>query len=326
MITLAMGNGGVENGKLIAKIQEYLQNEYLKNAEDATPIEALNDPVMTTDSFTISPLFFPGGDIGKLAVAGTCNDVAMMGAKPRFLTLSFIIEEGLSFAEFEGVLQSMSAELANNEAAVVAGDTKVVPKGVVDKLFINISAVGERRANFSQRNIQEGDLLLISRDIGAHGATIFAAREGMELMSDLASDCASLWPVVNMLIKSGAKVKALRDATRGGVAAVLNEWAQATGLCMEIEESKVGVNEQVRGICELLGFDPFILANEGTFVVAVAKEDAEMVLDILQKHNENAALVGEVTKSYPGRVVLKSEWGTRRFLDMPSGEILPRIC
>lgn len=326
MITLAMGNGGVENAKLIEKIQTYLQNDYLAKAEDATPVESLQNPVMTTDSFTISPLFFPGGNIGKLAVAGACNDVAMMGAKPRFLTLAFIIEEGLAMDDFEWVLQSMQKELEKNEAFVVAGDTKVVPKGVVDKLFINISAVGEQKLHVSQHRIKEGDVLLLSRDIGAHGAAIFAAREGMELESDLQSDCASLWPVVEQLIKSDVAIKAMRDATRGGVAAVLNEWAIATGLSMLVEEAAVKVSQEVQGICELLGFDPFILANEGTFVLAVAREDAKKALEILQSFHPNASIVGEVRNDYPKRVVLQSQWGTRRFLDMPSGEILPRIC
>ena len=325
-ITLAMGNGGVENSELIQKvIYRHLGNDILAKAEDATPLPPLTNPCLTTDSFTITPLFFNGGDIGKLSVAGVCNDLAMMGAKPKFLSLSFIIEEGFGLREFERILRSIKKELALNEAKVVAGDTKVVPRGSCDGIYINISGIGERVANVTQRAIEEGDVLLLSGDMARHGASIFAAREGIELANEIKSDCKSLWPVVDELLQE-LTPKAMRDATRGGVAAVLNEWAAATDLCMEIEEEACAVDESVQGICEILGFEPFALANEGTFVLAVRSEDAKRALEILQRHNHKAAIIGRVSSSYPGRVVLKSPWGTKRFLDMPSGEILPRIC
>ncbi len=325
-ISLAMGNGGVENSELIQKvIYRHLANDFLAKAEDATAIDRLDNPCFTTDSFTVTPLFFNGGDIGKLAVAGVCNDLAMMGARPKFLSLSFIIEEGFGLREFEKILRSIKKELAINEAAVVTGDTKVVPRGGCDAIYINMSGIGERVARLSQTNIAEGDVLLISGDMARHGATIFAAREGIELQNEIDSDCKSLWPIVQEILANLAP-KAMRDATRGGVAAVLNEWAMATGLCMEIEEHSCSVEESVRGICEILGFEPFMLANEGTFVMAVDPNDAQKALEILRKHNDKAAIIGRVSRAYPGRVVLESEWGTRRFLDMPSGEILPRIC
>ncbi len=326
-ITLAMGNGGAENQELIQKvIFRHLNNSYLQKAEDATLVEALQSPLLTTDSFTITPLFFPGGDIGKLAVAGACNDIAMQGGKPRFLTLSFIIEEGLGMRDFEKIVRSIKKECAINEADVVAGDTKVVPKGGVDKLFINVSALGEQICKAGVGNIEVGDALLLSGDIARHGAAIFAAREGIELQNSIQSDCKSLWPVVRDLIESGVGIKAMRDATRGGVAAVLNEWAQSADLTMEVEEEALRVSEEVRGICEILGFEPTTLANEGTFLLAVAPEDKKRALKILQSHNVDANVIGEVGASYPKRVVLRSPWGTKRFLDMPSGEILPRIC
>ena len=325
-ITLAMGNGGVENSELIQKvIYRHLGNDILANAEDATPLGALQNPCFTTDSFTVTPLFFKGGDIGKLAVAGACNDLAMMGAKPRFLSLAFIIEEGFGLRDFERVVRSIKKELATNDAKVVTGDTKVVPRGSCDGLYINMSVIGERIADVSQNHIQEGDVLLLSGDMARHGAAIFAAREGIELENEIESDCKSLWPVVEELL-GNLIPKAMRDATRGGVAAVLNEWAMATQLCMEIQEEACAVDESVQGICEILGFEPFMLANEGTFVMAVDPKDADMALEILRRHNERAAIIGRISDSYPGRVVLESSWGTRRFLDMPSGEILPRIC
>ncbi len=327
VVTLAMGNGGVENQELIEKIVfRHLKNEFLDRAEDGTLLQSLKKPVFTTDSFTISPLFFGGADIGKLAVAGACNDLAMMGAQPKYLSLSFIIEEGFDLRDFEKIVRSIKKELAINGAKIVTGDTKVVPKGSCDKLYINIAAIGEQRTDVSQKNIGIGDTLLISGDIARHGAAIFASREGIELENEIESDCKSLWPVVQELLEEDITLKALRDATRGGVAAVLNEWAKACRFCMEIEEAAFYIDQGVQGICEILGFEPFVLANEGTFVAAVKKEDANKTLEILQRHNQNAAIIGEVTQSYPSKVVLKSQWGTKRFLDMPSGEILPRIC
>ena len=321
-----MGNGGVENSELIQKvIFRHLGNDLLAKAEDATPLGALQNPCFTTDSFTVTPLFFKGADIGKLSVAGACNDLAMMGAKPKFLSLSFIIEEGFGLREFEKVLRSIKKELTLNEAKVVTGDTKVVPRGSCDGLYINMSAIGERVADVSQNRIQKGDVLLLSGDMARHGAAIFAAREGIELENEIESDCKSLWPAVEELL-GNLTPKAMRDATRGGVAAVLNEWAMATNLCMEIQEQNCSVDESVQGICEILGFEPFMLANEGTFVMAVDPKDANVALEILRRHSDKAAIIGYVSDSYPGRVVLESSWGTRRFLDMPSGEILPRIC
>jgi hydrogenase expression/formation protein HypE len=326
-ITLAQGNGGEENNELIKKVfYKAFKNEILERSEDAAVIGNL---AMSTDSFTVSPLFFAGADIGKLAVCGTCNDLAMMGAQPKYLTCSVIIEEGFEVESLERIVESMRKELAINGAVVVSGDTKVVPKGSVDKIFINTTGLGEIiQAGISSNNITEEDVILINRDIGCHGATIFAAREGMEMSSALRSDCNSLYPQVKALMDGGIKITAMRDATRGGVAAVLNEWAKQSNVCIEVEEEKIPVSDEVQGICEMLGFEATALANEGTFVLAIHKDYAQKALEILKGFEvcAMASRVGEVTQKYPQKVILKSPWGTSRFLETPNGELLPRIC
>jgi hydrogenase expression/formation protein HypE len=326
-ITLAQGNGGEENNELIKKVfYKAFKNEILERSEDAAVIGNL---AMTTDSFTVSPLFFAGADIGKLAVCGTCNDLAMMGAMPKYLTCSVIIEEGFEVESLERIVESMRRELEINGAVVVSGDTKVVPKGSVDKIFINTTGLGEIvQAGISSNNVNEEDVILINRDIGCHGATIFAAREGMEMSSTLKSDCNSLYPQVKALMDAGLKITAMRDATRGGVAAVLNEWAKQANVCIEVEEEKIPVSDEVKGICEMLGFEATALANEGTFVMAIHKDSAAKALEILKSFEvcAMASVVGEVTQKYSQKVILKSPWGTSRFLETPNGELLPRIC
>ncbi len=326
-ITIAHGNGGEENNELISKIfYKHFANDILEKSEDAAVIEE-GTLAFTTDSFTVSPLFFPGGDIGKLAVCGTCNDLAMMGAKPKYLTCSVIIEEGFSTRELEKIVRSMKEELEINGAMVVSGDTKVVPRGSVDKLFINTTGIGViEQKGISASALSEGMSILVSRDVGTHGATIFAAREGISLESSLQTDCASLYPQIKALMDADIRIVSLRDATRGGVAAVLNEWAKSSSVCIEVEEEKIPVQEEVKGICELLGFEAVNLANEGTFVLAVAKEDALKALEVLQQTHETSALIGTVTLLHKEKVILNSSWGTKRFLDLPTGELLPRIC
>jgi hydrogenase expression/formation protein HypE len=328
-ITLAQGNGGEENNELITKIfYKAFKNEILEKSEDAAVIHG-GELAFSTDSFTVSPLFFAGADIGKLAVCGTCNDLAMMGAKPKYLTCSVIIEEGFEVEQLERIVESMRRELEVNGAIVVSGDTKVVPRGSVDKIFINTTGIGEiEKKGISSNNITEDDLILLNRDIGCHGATIFAAREGIEMSSALKSDCNSLYPQVKALLDSDIQITAMRDATRGGVAAVLNEWAKQSNVCIEVEEEKIPVSDEVKGICEMLGFEATALANEGTFVLAVKKEDALRAVDVLKKFDvcASADIIGSVTCKHPKKVILKSAWGTSRFLETPSGELLPRIC
>jgi hydrogenase expression/formation protein HypE len=328
-ITLAHGNGGAENNELISKVfYKAFKNDILEKSEDAAVIHN-GELAFSTDSFTVSPLFFNGADIGKLAVCGTCNDLAMMGAKPKYITCAVIIEEGFDIRSLEKIVRSMKDELAKNGAIVVSGDTKVVPKGSVDKIFINTTGIGEiQYKGISSNNISEDDLIIVSRDIGAHGATIFAAREGMDLETSLKSDCTSLYPQVEALINSGIKITALRDATRGGVSAVLNEWAKQSDICIEVEEEKIPICDEVNGICEMLGFEAMSLANEGTFVLAIPKEDAQKAVEVLHTFEEakNAVIIGNVTQQYAQKVILHSSWGTKRFLDTPTGELLPRIC
>lgn len=326
-IKLAHGNGGEENNKLISEVfYKAFQNEILAKSEDAAVIEN-GKLAFSTDSFTVSPLFFSGANIGKLAVCGTCNDLAMMGAKPKYLTCSVIIEEGFSIDDLNTIVASMKEELEKNGAIVVSGDTKVMPKGTIDKIIINTTGIGEiLKHNISSNNISSEDIILVNRDIGAHGATIFTAREGIDMSSSLQSDCASLYPIVKALIDANIKITAMRDATRGGVSAVLNEWSKQSNICIEVDEETIPVSDEVNGVCEMLGFEPTSLANEGTFVLAINKEDQHKALEILKDFNQNASIIGKVTDKYLQKVVLNSAYGTSRFLDTPTGELLPRIC
>ncbi len=329
-VSLACGNGGVENGELIEKVfYKHFKNDILHKNEDSAVIYD-GTLVFSTDSFTVSPLFFNGGNIGRLAVCGTCNDIAMMGAAPIYMSCAVIIEEGFDMKQLDRIVSSMKDELAKNGALVVCGDTKVVPKGAVDKIFINTSAVGEIiQKGISSNNISKDDVILINRDIGCHGATIFVAREGMDMGADsLKTDCASLWPQVKALIDGGIDITAMRDATRGGVSASLNEWAKQSAVGIVIDESSVPVSSEVQGVCELLGFEAMGLANEGTFVLAINKSYENKALEILKKFDNNsyATKIAHVTSEHIGRVVIQSDYGTKRYLEMPSGELLPRIC
>ena len=323
-LTLAYGGGGEETNKLINGLfYKYFSNPLLESAEDAAVVELNGKTAFTTDSFTVSPIFFNGGNIGKLAIAGTCNDLAMMGAKPEFLSCGFIIEEGLELEELEVIVKTMADELNKVGAKIVCGDTKVVPSGSVDKIFINTSGVGRViKENISAHNLKEGDRIIVSRDIGRHGSVVMAHR--YEVQTDLNSDCKILWEEVKALIDAGIDIKALRDATRGGLSAVLNEWAIASKVGIEIEEEKIPISDEVVGLCEIFGFEPMDLANEGTFIVAVNENDANKAKEILKKFNENAEIIGVVKEGE--KVVLKSPWGSKRYIELPKGELLPRIC
>ena len=323
-ITLAYGGGGEETQKLIKELFfKNFSNEILEKTEDAAILNINGKIAYTTDSFTISPIFFNGGDIGKLSIAGTCNDLAMMGAEPKYLSVGFMIEEGMNFDELEKIVKSMANELKKINAKIVCGDTKVVPAGSVDKIFINTSGIGEiKKENISAHNLKEGDAILVSRDIGKHGTVVMAHRFGVD--TEVESDCKLLWEEVKALIDEGINIKALRDATRGGLSAVLNEWSEASNVGIEIEEDKIPISDEVIGLCEIFGFEPMDLANEGTFIVAVEDKDKEKALEILKKFNKNASIIGKVVNGK--RVVLKSPYGSKRYIDLPKGELLPRIC
>lgn len=326
-IQLAQGSGGRENQQLIHDLfLRYFSNPILDQLDDAAVVECRTTAV-STDTFTVHPLEFSGGDIGKLAIAGTTNDVAMRAARPEYLSVGFIIEEGLDIALLERIVASMSRELAVSGTRIVTGDTKVVPRGAVDQLMINTTGLGEVRADCSVKRIVEGDHILLSGSIAEHGACIYAAREEIAI-SGLKSDCQSLWPAVRALLNENVPIHAMRDATRGGLAAVLNEWAEQSSTRLVINEEDIPISDPVRGFSEILGIDPYILACEGVFLIALPAESSSEAVRILDSAGHHAAvIVGRVEKSEPGpQVVLKSAYGTERLLDFPYGEILPRIC
>ncbi len=329
-ILLSHGGGGEETQKLIKELFfKYFSNPILEKMEDAAVLDTNSKLAFTTDSFTVSPIFFKGGNIGKLAVAGTVNDLSMMGAKSKYLSCSFIIEEGLLFEELEEIVKSMAEEMEKTGVQIVTGDTKVVPKGSADKIFINTTGIGEIvYEGISAHNIEEGDIILVSGTIGDHGACIMAQREGIELEGDIASDCASLWPLVEDLINEGITIKAMRDPTRGGLSAVLNEWAEQSNVGIEIEEEKIPVKDEIQGLCELLGLEPYTLANEGKLILAVPEEEAEKALEVMKQNElgKDAEIIGRAISDYKGKVILKSSYGSKRVMEPPAGELLPRIC
>lgn len=329
-VQLSHGGGGEESNTLIHELfYKAFGNDILIRAEDAAVLQVEKKIAFTTDSFTVTPIFFSGGDIGTLAVAGTTNDLAMMGAKPLYLSASFIIEEGLPMDELERIVQSMVRELELSGAKIVCGDTKVVPRGSVDRLFINTAGIGEIvREGISASAVHEGDIIIVSRDIGRHGATVLMEREELQAGSDLQSDCAVLWPAVEALMEANITISAMRDATRGGLAAVLNEWAVASDICLELEEGSIPICDEVKGLCEIFGFEATDFANEGTFILAVPPLHAQLALNILKTFDicPDAAIIGRATRQKPGKVVLYSTFGSSRYLDLPKGELLPRIC
>ncbi|MDR1008583.1 MAG: hydrogenase expression/formation protein HypE [Campylobacteraceae bacterium] len=329
-ILLSHGGGGEEMQSLISNLFfSHFNNEILNKTEDSATLHVKNKIAFTTDSFTVTPFFFNGGDIGKIAIAGTVNDLVSVGAKPLYISCGFIIEEGFLYDDLERIVISMKKELEKSGAKIVAGDTKVVPKGKADGIFINTSGIGEIVCeNISSHNLEEGDAIIVSNEVGNHGACILANREELKVDGDLKSDCASLFAPIFALFEHGIRPKALRDATRGGLSAVLNEWALASHVGIEINESDILVSNEVKGLCEIFGFEPYELANEGTMALCVRKEDANETLKILRKFDEckKANAIGEVSNSHKGHVILKSLWGTSRFLELPKGELLPRIC
>ena len=333
-VQMAHGSGGQAMQQLIGELfMQAFANPWLAEQEDQarldlTALAAGGDRLaFSTDSYVIDPLIFPGGDIGKLAVCGTANDVAVSGAIPRYLSCGFILEEGLSMATLKQVVESMAATARSAGIAIVTGDTKVVQRGAADKLFINTAGIGAIPAtiHWAAASLQPGDVLLASGTLGDHGATILNLREGLGLDGELSSDCAVLTPLIETL-RDLPGVKALRDATRGGVNAVVHEFAAACGYGIELQESKVPINPAVRGVCELLGLDALNFANEGKLVIAVARDNAELALSRLRAHplGKEAAMIGEVVEQQGVR--LAGLYGVKRLLDLPHAEPLPRIC
>ncbi|MBN2392661.1 MAG: hydrogenase expression/formation protein HypE [Anaerolineae bacterium] len=351
-ILLAHGSGGILSHELIRDVfARQFSNPFLDDLSDAALVGELPSGrlAMTTDSYVVQPLFFPGGDIGKLAVCGTVNDLAVAGARPLYLTAGFILEEGLPMETLERVVVSMAEMAREAGVAIVTGDTKVVEHGAADGLFINTAGVGvvPPGITLGPAYLRPGDALLINGPVGDHGLAVMLKREGMGFQSTLQSDVAPLYRLIAALLDAvPGQVRCMRDVTRGGLASVLNEWAsppsippdggdgspisppQGGRVGIEIEESAIPIREAVRGACEFLGLDPLYAANEGKVIVAVAAEAAEAALSALRAHplGEESALIGHVTAAHAGRVVLQTPYGAKRILPMLTGAQLPRIC
>jgi hydrogenase expression/formation protein HypE len=330
-ILLAHGSGGRLSHDLVAKrFLPAFANPLLAKLDDAAIFYYEGRLAFTTDSYVVTPLFFPGGDIGKLAVCGTVNDLAMMGAVPLYLSLSFIIEEGLQEDELQVIVDSAQKAAADARVMIVTGDTKVVPHGSADRLFINTSGIGAVPAGIylSGSNARAGDKVILSGTIGDHGIAVLSQREGLSFSTALQSDCASLNKMVAQMLEVSSNIHCLRDPTRGGLATTLNEIAAQSGVGIRIEEDRIPVRREVQAACEMLGFDPLYVANEGKLVAIVASEDAERVLGAMQRneYGREAAIIGEVTAERAGRVVMKTSIGASRIVDMLVGDILPRIC
>jgi hydrogenase expression/formation protein HypE len=330
-ILLAHGSGGKLSQELVNKfIVDVIGNPILARMDDSAVIDLPGKTAFTTDSYVVSPIFFPGGDIGRLAICGTVNDLAAAGATPVYLSLSFIIEEGLLLSEFEQILRSIKETAEEAGVLIVTGDTKVVNKNSADKLFINTTGLGKIPGglNISGYNARIGDKIILSGTIGDHGIAIMSKREGLQFEASVISDCAPLNHLVAQILQGSPDVHCLRDPTRGGLATTLNEIAQQSSVGIEIEEATIPVGRTVRGACEMLGLDPLYIANEGKMVIIVAPEDAPAVLDRIRmnRYGQQSALIGEVVAEHPGRVVMKTNLGASRFVDVPMGELLPRIC
>lgn len=333
-ILLGHGSGGKLSHELIDKLFVlYFSNDILDNQTDASVLDIQSQSIsFTTDSFVVDPVFFPGGNIGKLAVCGTVNDLAVSGAKPLYLSSAFIIEEGLPIEDLEKIVASMAEEAKKAGVKIVTGDTKVVDKGKCDKVFINTAGIGtiqENRKHIGTGiNIKPGDKIIINGTVGDHGIAVMSARNDLKISSPVLSDCACLHKLIDKAFEVSDGVKFIRDATRGGIATVLSELVSKKTFGIIIDEAAVPVRESVRGMCELLGFDPFYVANEGKFVMIADAKDADKIVEAMRKteFGENAAIIGEITENHPGKSIVETEIGGQRIMDMLSGEQLPRIC
>ncbi len=332
IITLGHGSGGVLTHNLLnSGVFHILKNDLLDQHHDGAFLQLKSPIAFTTDSFVITPIFFPGGNIGELAVNGTVNDLAMCGAIPRYLSLSFIIEEGLPAKEFWDILVAIKYDCEEANVKVVTGDTKVVEKGKGDKIFVNTSGIGEvhSKAKISAANVKAGDKIIVSGHVATHGVAIMSVREGLVFETELESDTCNLSSAVSTLLDEfGHDIHFLRDPTRGGVATVLNELAKDCGLGIDLLQNAIPFSEQVEGACEMLGLDPLYVANEGIFIAVVKAEVAEQVIEVLKTSNtgSNAGIIGSVTTNHPKQVILTSSIGGRRMLNMLTGEQPPRIC
>lgn len=329
IITLDYGSGGKKTSQLIeGLLLPALDNPALRELGDGAILPGAEKLVFSTDSFVVDPIFFPGGDIGKLSVCGTVNDLAMCGAEAKYLSCAFIIEEGFAAEDLARVVASIRAAADAAGVAVVTGDTKVVERGRGDKLYVNTAGIGFLKyPGLSPRAIRPGDRVLVSGTVGDHGTAVMLARSGM-MQGDIHSDCAPLNELCRALLSSGAAVRVLRDPTRGGVATTLNEFVEGTALGIELTEASIPVRGEVQAACDMLGLDALYCANEGKLLAVVAPEDEARALAALQSMDtgREAAVIGTVTVDYPGRVVMDTAFGGRRILQKLTGAQLPRIC
>ena len=331
-VVMAHGGGGTLSNQLIQKIfMSQFDNEMLQQEHDGAIFKIGNQRfAFSTDSYVVNPIFFPGGDIGDLAVNGTVNDISMCGAKPLYISAGFIIEEGLEMEELWQVVLSMKTAAKNAGVQIVTGDTKVVDNGKGDKIYINTAGIGiiPENINISAENCIAGDKIIVSGRIAEHGISIMSAREGLEFETQIKSDSAPLNELVENIFKITNEIHVLRDPTRGGISSALNEIAQKANLGILIQQDKIPVTEQVNAACELLGLDPLYIANEGKLIAILPAEKANEVLDEIRQHplGKDAAIIGEVVSDNPGTVVMETLIGSKRVVDMLSGEQLPRIC
>ena len=330
-ITLAHGAGGKQTSELIGSLfKKYFDNPYL-TADDAAVLPAPKGRIaMTTDGFIVSPYEFPGGNVGKLSICGTVNDLSCMGAKPLYLTCSFVIEEGFPIAKLDEIAAAMSRTAKEAGICIVAGDTKVAGRGQVDGLFITTTGVGEicEGANLSGAYAKPGDAVLVTGDIGRHGCAILLSRDDYGIAANVTSDCAPLWGTVKSMLDTTKDIHVLRDATRGGVGTVLYEIAAESNVGIRLKQENIPVDPAVSGVCGMLGLEPLYLACEGRLVVFAPMAEAEKLLAVLKqgKYSANAAIIGEVTEEMKGRVCVTTEIGAETLLPPPGGELLPRIC
>jgi hydrogenase expression/formation protein HypE len=331
-ILLAHGSGGrLTNDLITSRFLPLFRNDLLEVLGDSA-VFSLGDRKLcfTTDSYVINPVFFPGGNIGSLAVHGTVNDISVSGGRPLFLSAGFILEEGFRMSDLDAIIQSMAQAANDAGVKIVTGDTKVVAKGSADKIFINTSGVGvvEYPGEISVRQIREGDVVIINGTIGDHGAAIMSVREGLKFTSGLKSDCASLNGLIQGILGVCPQVHFMRDATRGGLGAILSEVASASQARIEITEKAIPVRDEVRGLCEILGLDPLYIANEGKVVLFCPAAEGDKVLSSMRGHalGRDAAVIGEVKSLGSKRVILHTAIGGSREIDLPVGELIPRIC
>ncbi len=330
-ILLSHGSGGRLTRELIEKkLLPQFKNPILEKLDDSASLEIKGKIAFTTDSYVVKPIFFPGGDIGKLSVSGTINDLAMLGAEPLYLSLSLIIEEGLELEKLEKILTSIKETAEEAGVKIVTGDTKVVRKEEADEIFINTSGIGTipEDVNISGSNTKPGDLIILSGYIGEHGIAVMSQREGISFSGDIKSDVAPLNSLVKDMLKASKNIHSMRDPTRGGLGTALNEIAKSSKVGIEIYEEKIPVREEVLGACEMLGIDPLYVANEGKLIATAPKEDAEKILEAMRKNpkGKNSQIIGRATEENKGKVIMITKIGSRRIIHTPAGELLPRIC